>query len=280
MRAAILTAPRTIEVRETTLERSSHDEVLVRVRACGVCGSDQNAWRGVQGVTYPQSAGAPGHEIEGVVLESDVTATNLPVGSRVTGLAQNGYAELVVARASELVRVPDSVSDAPVLGEPLACAANVASRAGTDAPVAVVGFGYLAALVAQLALVGRDWIAITQREESRSLAKRLGARAAFGLDEVPQSAWESFPLVIEAAGTQRTLDIATWLTAVRARLVIAGYHADGPRTVDMRTWNWKGLDVINAHERAPDAYMRGLREGLRIVTERRLDLGPLITHRF
>ena len=37
------------------------------------------------------------------------------------------------------------------------------------------------------------------------------------------------------------------LTRVRGRLVVAGYHQDGPRQVDMQLWNWRGLDVINAH---------------------------------
>ena len=41
------------------------------------------------------------------------------------------------------------------------------------------------------------------------------------------------------------------------RLVIAGYHQDGLRSVNMQVWNWKGLEVTNAHEREG----RGLRPG-------------------
>lgn len=280
MRAALLVAPRTVELIESAVPTLSADEALVRVRACGVCGSDQNAWRGVEGTSYPLPPGAPGHEIDGEVVSLGDRGGVLSIGGRVTGLAQNGYAEMVVARADELLAVPDHVGKAPLLGEPLACAANIVRRAGTAPRVAIVGFGYLAALVAQLGPENVSWVAISQREESRTLALRLGAEAAYGLDDVPASAWESFPLVIEAAGTQRTLDLATWLVATRGRLVIAGYHADGPRTVDVRTWNWKGIDVVNAHERAPEAYLRGLREGLAILDQRRIDLAPLVTHRF
>jgi len=54
--------------------------------------------------------------------------------------------------------------------------------------------------------------------------------------------------VIEAAGQQWPLDLATELTRERGRLIIAGYHQDGPRQINMQLWNWRGLDVINAHE--------------------------------
>jgi threonine dehydrogenase-like Zn-dependent dehydrogenase len=86
--------------------------------------------------------------------------------------------------------------------------------------------------------------------------------------------------VIEAAGMQTSLDLATSLTAERGRLVIAGYHQDAPRQVDMQTRNWRGLDVINAHERDPRVYMQGMRRALDAVIARELDPLPLYTHRF
>jgi threonine dehydrogenase-like Zn-dependent dehydrogenase len=46
----------------------------------------------------------------------------------------------------------------------------------------------------------------------------------------------------------------------------------------MQSWNWKGIDVINAHEREPQRYVSALREGLDLVTARRVDLASLQTH--
>ena len=57
--------------------------------------------------------------------------------------------------------------------------------------------------------------------------------------------------VIEAVGKQWPLDLAAELTREGGRLVIAGYHQDGPRQVNMQLWNWRGFDVANAHERDP-----------------------------
>lgn len=273
MRAVCMDAPSSVSLREVPVPEVAEGEVLVRVKACGICGSDLNAWRGVQGIEYPLPPGAPGHEIWG-----EIAGTRRPV----TGLAWNGLAELVVAREEHLVDLPAQYVTRPVLGEPLACALNVVRRAGVQPGqrVAIVGFGYLAALLVQLMPVDVSWIAISRRDDSRALARELGAAATYDFSSIPAELWDSFPVVIEAAGVQQSLDFATWLTAFRGRLVIAGYHADGSRTVNMQSWNWKGLDVVNAHEREPAVYMAALREALQLVAERHLDLSRLLTHTF
>jgi threonine dehydrogenase-like Zn-dependent dehydrogenase len=86
--------------------------------------------------------------------------------------------------------------------------------------------------------------------------------------------------VIEAVGYQWPLDLAGELAAERGKLVIAGYHQDGPRQVDMQLWNWRGLDVICAHERDPAVYVQGLREAVAAVASGRLDPSPLYTHAY
>jgi threonine dehydrogenase-like Zn-dependent dehydrogenase len=86
--------------------------------------------------------------------------------------------------------------------------------------------------------------------------------------------------VIEVVGEQGPLDLATELTRERGRLVIAGYHQDGPRSVNLWLWNWRGLDVINAHERDPRVYLEGIQLAVDAVVSGRLDPTPLYTHRF
>jgi threonine dehydrogenase-like Zn-dependent dehydrogenase len=223
--------------------------------------------------------GAPGHETLGEVVALGRGVDTLAVGQTVTGLLWNGLAELGVGRAEHLLVVPPHASS--VLGEPLACAMNVVRRAGVRPGdrVAIVGFGYLGALIVQLLPPGlAEWIAVSRRPDSRTLAESFGASATYDFDCVPAAAWDSFPVVIEAAGVQQTLDYATWLTAFGGRLVIAGYHADGPRTVNMQSWNWKGIEVSNAHERQPAVYMSGLREAFNVVAARPLDFSRLHSH--
>lgn len=48
----------------------------------------------------------------------------------------------------------------------------------------------------------------------------------------------------------------------------------------MQKWNWKGLDVINAHERDPGQYIEGIRQAIIAVEQGRLNPLPLYTHSF
>ena len=281
MRAVRLHGPRQAALVDVEDPSPGGGEVVVRVRSCGVCGSDLNAWRGVPGIQYPLPPGAPGHETLGEVVALGPGVASPRVGETVTGLMWNGFAELGVARAEDLVVLPPPLASSGLLGEPLACAMNVVRRSeiGAGDRIVVVGFGYLAALLVQLLPpeIG-GWLAVSRRADSRALALRLGAEAAYDFSQVPAELWDSFGVVIEAAGVQQTLDYATWLTAYGGRLVIAGYHADGPRTVNMQSWNWKGIDVINAHERDPSIYVRALRDALGVVQTRGLALERLETH--
>lgn len=278
MRALTFVGPRQVECVEVAEPCPGPGEALVRIDGCGVCGSDLNVWRGVPGVQFPLAPGAPGHETWGTIAAVGPEVTRFSVGEPVTGLLSNGFAEFGITAAENLVRVPAELR-AELLGEPLACAMNVVRRAAVarGERVAVVGFGYLAALVAHLLTeqVG-EWIAISRRGESRALATRLGARAVYDFADIPENAWDRFPVVIEAAGVQQTLDVATWLTAYGGRLVVAGYHADGPRTVNMQSWNWKGIDVINAHARQPSVYLDALGGAFEIL--RRRPLPALVSH--
>jgi threonine dehydrogenase-like Zn-dependent dehydrogenase len=86
--------------------------------------------------------------------------------------------------------------------------------------------------------------------------------------------------VIEAVGKQWPLDLAAELTREAGRLIIAGYHQDGPRQVNMQLWNWRGFDVVNAHERDPDVALRGMRKAVAAIESGLIDPKLLITHRY
>ena len=71
--------------------------------------------------------------------------------------------------------------------------------------------------------------------------------------------------VIECTGKEWPLNLAGELTAERGKLIIAGFHQDGMRSVNVQLWNWRGLDVINAHERDPKMYLSGIAEAVKAV---------------
>jgi threonine dehydrogenase-like Zn-dependent dehydrogenase len=160
-------------------------------------------------------------------------------------------------------------------------------RAGQS--VAIVGVGFLGALLTQLATAaGARVIAISRRPFALEVARSCGAHEVIAMDDhtriiervMSLTGGEGCERVIEAVGLQWPLDLAGELTRIRGMLVIAGYHQDGPRQVNMQLWNWRGLDVINAHERDPRAYLDGMRAAVDAVARGTLDPSPLYTHRF
>ena len=291
MRAAVITAPRTLELREVDVAAPGAEEVLIRVEGCGVCGSSLPLWEGRAWFSYPRPPGTPGHEGWGTVVAVGPEVSEVAPGQRVGFLSERAFAEYDVAPVTSIVALPAGPRYRDVPAEALGCAMNIWRRSGieTGQTVAVIGVGFLGALLVQIAArAGARVIAISQRPASLEVARRMGAAEAIVLGDddaaivarVEQlTGGDGCDRVIELAGAQRPLDLAAKLCRVRGRLVIAGFHQDGPRQVDMFLWNWRGLDVINAHEREPDAYVHGMAAALDRMSAGRLDPEPLYTHR-
>ena len=160
------------------------------------------------------------------------------------------------------------------------------SNIGRDDTVAIVGIGFLGALVTQLvSATGARVIAISRRQFALDVARQMGAAQTVTLNHAIEDLKNLMngrfcDVVIECTGKQWPLDIAGEITRERGRLVIAGYHQDGRRQVNMQLWNWRGLDVINAHERDSQVYVDGIRQAVHAVEAGLLNPAPLYTHFF
>jgi threonine dehydrogenase-like Zn-dependent dehydrogenase len=240
---------------------------------------------------FPTEPGELGHEGWGRIDALGAGVNGLKIGDRVAVLSYHAYASHDFAPADMVVPLPPALDDKPFPGEPLGCAMNIFKRSDIRAgqTVAIIGIGFLGALLTQLsANAGARVIAISRREESLKAAKRMGAAKTIVMNDHWRIIEEVKTLtnghfcdrVVEAVGQQWPLDLAGELTMERGRLIIAGYHQDGPRQVNMQLWNWRGLDVVNAHERNPDIYIQGIRDAVDAVVEGRLDPSSLYTHRY
>jgi 2-desacetyl-2-hydroxyethyl bacteriochlorophyllide A dehydrogenase len=288
--AAVFLGERRVCLQEVVVPAPGPRELRVKLEGCGICASNLPVWEGRPWFKYPLEAGAPGHEGWGVVDAVGDEVADLRPGDRVAIVSSHAYAGYDVAPADHVVRIPESLRGHPVPAEPLGCAMNIFRRSDVHEGhrVAIVGIGFLGALLTELCVrAGATVTAISRRKFSRDVAESLGARASIELESPAQAAKsaralcsDGFERVIEAVGTQEALDLATELTGVRARLVIAGFHQDGPRSVNLQKWNWQGLDVVNAHERDPQEYRRGMQEAIDLIAAGELDPRPLYTHRF
>jgi threonine dehydrogenase-like Zn-dependent dehydrogenase len=127
-----------------------------------------------------------------------------------------------------------------------------------------------------------------RRAYARDVARAMGAAETIAMDDHTAIIARVMDLtggalcdrVIEAVGKQGPLDLAAELTRERGRLIVAGYHQDGPRQVNMQLWNWRGFDVVNAHERNPNVYIEGMRDAVNAIASGHLDPRPLYTHTY
>jgi threonine dehydrogenase-like Zn-dependent dehydrogenase len=291
MQAAVVTGPGALAMRSVQRPEPGAGQVRVRLEGCGVCASNLTPWAGPDWMQFPTAPGELGHEGWGVIDAVGDGVEGLAIGDRVACLSHRSYAEYDVADADAVVRLPPALDGQPFPGEPLGCAMNIFRRAEIIAgqTVAIVGIGFLGAILTRLATdAGARVLAISRRRYSLEVARRMGAAETIVMDDHYRIIADVQALttghfcerVIEAVGKQWPLDLAAELTAERARLVIAGYHQDGPRQVNMQLWNWRGLDVINAHERDPAIYAQGVREAVEAVASGRLDPTPLYTHTY
>jgi len=224
MQAAVLHARAPVETNPLVIEdvptpEPGDGEILVRVRACGVCRTDLHVTEGELPVL--KSPLIPGHQVVGIVERNGPGATKFSVGSRVgvawlhstdgtceycragtenlceaatfTGHTVNGgYAEYVVAREAFVYRIPEGFGDLDAA--PLLCAGIIGFRSlrlsgiRDGGVLGLYGFGSAALLAIQVA---RHWgvrvLAFTRDARHQKLALEMGAVwAGGGEDESPE----------------------------------------------------------------------------------------------
>ncbi|WP_239025226.1 MDR/zinc-dependent alcohol dehydrogenase-like family protein [Rhodoligotrophos defluvii] len=291
MQAAVVTGPGQIRIDTLPIPEPKPGEVRIKLEGSGVCASNLGPWAGPEWMRFPTEPGALGHEGWGIVDAVGEGVEGIKRGDRVAALSHHAYGTYDLAAADAVVPLPEALAGQPFPGEPLGCAMNIFRRSEVAAgqTVCIIGIGFLGALLTRLAYAaGAEVIAISRRPFALDLARRMGAAEVIPMDDhhaiidrVKALTGRRFcDRVIEAVGKPWPLDLAGELTRERGRLVIAGYHQDGPRQVNMQLWNWRGLDVINAHERDPAEYVRGMREAVDAVSSGLLEPQPLYTHRF
>ena len=289
MKAALITAPQTLEIRDVPTPQAAPGEVVVQIEGCGVCASNIPPWEGRDWFSYPFEPGQLGHESWGRVHQIGDGVEGFQIGDRVSMLSNHAYAQFDKAAQGAVVKLPETLDEQPFPGEPLGCALNIFARSQIQSgdTVAVVGIGFLGAITTQMAKrAGATVYALSRRPDGLKWAHEFGADETIEMDDhwrvierVKELTNGRFcDVVIEATGKQWPLDLSAELCRERGRLIVAGYHQDGLRSVNLQLWGWRGLDVINAHEREEAVYTRGIARAADEVGARVWDPSPLYTH--
>ena len=310
MKAAVLHGPRDLRVERALPPAIGAEEVLVRVRAAGLCGTDYRIWSGARPVAYPR---VMGHELVGSVETVGRDVGRLRVGDRVVvepnyscgqcALCREGNRNLCLARTAvgidvdggfaELVRLParccwpapaDVADEDLLVTEPLAVVVRAVNRGAPrqGESAAVVGAGTLGLLALQVLRTRGARVLVVSRSRRRfDLARALGAEETFAVSDGALdaaacrfSAREGVDLVVETAGSAQAVAHALEMVRPGGRVVLTGLPHE-PTPVAFFSVVRREVTIVGSM-----IYQDEFPEALRLVAEGRVRTRPLVTHRF
>ena len=290
MRSAVLYGPHDFRIEEFQTPEYSNSECLVKVRACGVCHSEQHQWKQkISGLTFPRRIG---HEVSGEVLKVGSRVKDFVAGDRVAlWIDSKGYSEEVVAAEDRMFKISSSISYEEALAEPIGCTTNGILKTNIQLgdKVALVGTGFMGLiLLQQIKLQGASLIAaIDLRDDMLQLASQLGADVIINpskenvvekINKLTDN--NKFDVSFEVGGNQSTLNLAADICRMEGKLVIFGYHPGERKINDLGYWNWMAFDIINAHFRDMNTILYGSRLGIDLLNSGKINMKQLVTHKF
>lgn len=316
--AAILYSPGEIKIEYIDKPKLTPSDVLVKVEAVGICGSDLVRYRTGKHVhVLPLIMG---HEISGVVSEMGSRVKNVDIGDRVTVFPiisckrclycrrgkhnlclspsfigsrmpmNGGFSRYVKAPAENLLKIPDSISfQEAAMTEPLSVAVHV-TRIGRIEPhqiILILGAGTIGLLILQVVKTVKPSAAIVADlyEHKLKLASELGADETIsskepGLETKMRALTENQgpDVVFEAAGSQATIVQSLRTVRKSGRIVSVGLP-DKPIKIDADDWN----RIVRGELCVQGSYnydLEDFRSALSLLREKKVDVSTLITHRF
>ncbi len=317
MKAIVYEGPGRLLVKEVPEPQVGPSDVLIRVRAAGICGSDLEMARGNRPSVVPPRI--PGHEIAGDIVETGDLTRKHSVGDRVVvepilscgecrnctvgrynvcmnlrflGVHTDGaFAEFLAAPESRVYKIPDrfTYDEAAVL-EPTAVGVHIVERAKVSLgdAVVIIGAGPIGLQIAQVARsTGAGHIIMADVLDYRlDLAKRLAADLVVNsakedlLQRVDQATdGEGADVVIEAVGKSETILKTMDLVRVGGRILVAGLSAERFATDPPTFWMRQLLKEVTVE--TSRSYAAGnWNTAIRLASKGIVNCKALVTHRF
>ena len=308
-----MTEPKKIAFREVPVPTPGPDQVLVKIKKIGVCGSDIHVYHGTHPyVSYPLTQG---HEVSGQIVELGAYVKDLSLGQRVTiepqvfcgrchpclhgkynlceGLKVMGFqttgtaSEYFAVDSSKVTPLPETMTYSEgAMIEPLAVTVHAAKRFPDlkGAKVVVLGCGPIGILLIQsLKALGAAQVLATDISDTRlELAKRLGAdfvvntkQADYATALLDAFGPDKADVIYECAGTDLTMDQAIQNARKGSTIILVAVF--GKRAnVDLAKLNDSELDLNTSMMYRHEDYV----DAIRFVQEGKIQLKPLQSAHF
>lgn len=301
MKALVINKPGELAVKDLPTPAIGPDEVLVRMRAVGICHSDYELYSGkyIIPIDYPVT---PGHEWSGEVVETGKAVTDIRSGDRVVGecVIESGeevdhfgfsidgaYSQLFRARPEWLHKLPAGVSfETGALVEPFTCgyyAIEANGRTNGSETVVVSGGGNIGLCAAAAAHgMGARVILIDPLPLRRAAAEKIGVDVTVDPgagDAVAQvlglTSGRGADLVIEASGHDSSLAAVLDYVRTGGRVTFMGISIGRKVPVELGKIQSKSL-AIKGTIGSPGVWPAALR----FLARTKVDLSPIQTHFF
>jgi L-gulonate 5-dehydrogenase len=312
MKSICVLGPNQLEIQDRPLPVIQHaDEVLIKVKAGGICGSDVHIYHGTSPVaTYPRVIG---HEIAGEIIDIGSGVNLLRKGDRVVmdpviscgacyqcsigrsnvcGRLQvrsvhvdGGYQEYIVMPQESVHRIPEHLSwEEAVMIEPFTIAEQTCSRAAltADDVVFIMGAGPAGLSILKRAKIAGATCFISDIADNRlQMALHHGADAVIhaGSEDVPAAiskltAGVMATVVIDAVCSVSSFEDALKYVCPAGRVITLGFNST-PSAIAQFAITARELDV-----RGTRLHNKKFPDVIRLFEERKLEVRDMITHRF
>lgn len=261
MKAGVYYAENDLRITDIEKPTVGSDEVLIRVKACGICGTDVHIFCGDGGCFPTPSGTVLGHEFSGIIESVGENVKDIRVGDRVcvdpnelcgkcdycrsgighfceamTGIGtgvNGGFAEYCAVSRSQVYKIADTTAyEAAAMTEPVACCLHGMDLCGISCgdTVAVIGGGMIGMIMLQLAKIsgaGR-LIMLEPVAEKREIARKLGADICIdplgeNVSEILKiNGIERISCVIECVGKASTMEQAVEIAGKKAVVMLFG----------------------------------------------------------
>ncbi|MGN0182018.1 MAG: zinc-dependent alcohol dehydrogenase family protein [Candidatus Ornithomonoglobus sp.] len=261
MKSAVFYGKEDLRIEELEIPEVKSDEVLIKVHACGICGTDMHIFDGDEGAAATPTGTVLGHEFAGEIVKVGAAVTDFKTGDRVcvdpnklcnkcyfckSGMGHfctdmigigttvnGGFSEYCAVPDSQVYKFSDGTSYAKAaMTEPVACCLHgidMCSIKHSDT-VAIIGAGMIGLIMLQLARLGgaRRVIVLEPIEEKRKIAEKLGADLTIDSinDDVnsvlAENGIKQIDVVIECVGRINTLEMGIEIAGKNSTLMMFG----------------------------------------------------------
>jgi D-arabinitol dehydrogenase (NADP+) len=301
MKAARITQPHQLEIADIPIPKPAENELLIKVMASGICGTDIHILRGEYMGDYPV---IPGHEFSGVVEAVGSGVTRFQPGDRVAvepniacdncynclnnrpnfclnwsavGVTRpGGMAQYVCAPEKSVFDIGSLLFEQAAFMEPLSCVLHGVERLAPElaSRIAIFGAGPIGILLLQiLHLEGAAEIAVVDKNPARAgFASQMGADQVYtNLDELPR---DNYDAVVDATGVVPVMSRCIDFVRQGGKLLLFGVPPAGEKmTLEAFPIFRKGLTILSSFTSVRNSY-----QALDLLKHGRISLEGLVSH--